>query len=250
MEGHGIASRALPVAIRTTAKGGAAAVAGFSGMDPDGERHRAAAVCLAAPRPFPGTHIVGVSDCESIAGFSVQCRSRERLGFHQTWLRARERFMIKRRAFLRNGVLGAGALLVSKYSSFAWAASAGAGSKIEILPDEPLGMISANLYGHFAENLGGVIYDGIWVGQNSSIPNIDGIRKELVEHMRTIKAPVIRYPGGCFADSYDWRDGIGPADSVRAARISGKVWRRRIPPRPTNTIPTSSARMSSSTSVS
>jgi alpha-N-arabinofuranosidase len=119
--------------------------------------------------------------------------------------------MIKRRAFLRNGILGAGALLVSKYSSFA-AGSAGAGSKIEILPDEPLGTISANLYGHFAENLGGVIYDGIWVGQNSSIPNVDGIRKELVEQMRKIKAPVIRYPGGCFADSYDWRDGIGPAD--------------------------------------
>jgi alpha-N-arabinofuranosidase len=119
--------------------------------------------------------------------------------------------MIKRRAFLRNGILGAGGLLVSKYSSFA-AGSAGAGSKIEILPDEPLGTISANLYGHFAENLGGVIYDGIWVGQNSSIPNVDGIRKELVEQMRKIKAPVIRYPGGCFADSYDWRDGIGPAD--------------------------------------
>ncbi len=57
-----------------------------------------------------------------------------------------------------------------------------------------------------------MIYDGIWVGQNSKVPNVNGIRKELVEEMRKIKAPVVRYPGGCFADSYDWRDGIGPSD--------------------------------------
>ncbi|MGA7695857.1 MAG: alpha-L-arabinofuranosidase C-terminal domain-containing protein, partial [Candidatus Sulfotelmatobacter sp.] len=58
----------------------------------------------------------------------------------------------------------------------------------------------------------GVIYDGVWVGEKSKVPNIDGIRKDLVEEMRKIKAPVVRYPGGCFADSYDWRDGVGPAD--------------------------------------
>jgi alpha-N-arabinofuranosidase len=75
-----------------------------------------------------------------------------------------------------------------------------------------LGTISPDIYGHFAENLGGVIYDGIWVGENSKVPNLNGIRKELVEEMRKIKAPVVRYPGGCFADSYDWRDGIGPSD--------------------------------------
>lgn len=120
--------------------------------------------------------------------------------------------MIHRRAFLRNSVLGAGALFVSKYCSLASAGSGGASSRIEILLDEPLGTISPNIYGHFTENLGGVIYDGIWVGQNSAIANIDGIRKELVEQMRKIKAPVIRFPGGCFADSYDWRDGVGPAD--------------------------------------
>jgi alpha-N-arabinofuranosidase len=87
-----------------------------------------------------------------------------------------------------------------------------ADSRIEVLFDEPLGTISPNLYGHFAENLGGVLYDGIWVGEKSSVPNINGLRKDLIEHMRKIKAPVIRYPGGCFADSYDWRDGIGPAE--------------------------------------
>jgi alpha-N-arabinofuranosidase len=75
-----------------------------------------------------------------------------------------------------------------------------------------LGTISANIYGHFTENLGGVIYDGIWLGEDSKVANINGIRKAVVEEMRKIKAPVIRFPGGCFADSYDWRDGIGPSD--------------------------------------
>jgi alpha-N-arabinofuranosidase len=85
-------------------------------------------------------------------------------------------------------------------------------SRIEVLTGETLGIISPNVYGHFAENLSGVIYDGIWVGPASKIPNIDGIRKELVDEMRRIKAPVVRFPGGCFADSYDWRDGVGAPD--------------------------------------
>jgi alpha-L-arabinofuranosidase len=120
--------------------------------------------------------------------------------------------MIERREFLRNGLLAAGTLLVPKYSSFASGGSVTRNGRIELLLDEPLGTISPNIYGHFTENLGGVIYDGVWVGENSSIPNVNGIRKELVEQMRKIKAPVIRFPGGCFADSYDWRDGVGPVD--------------------------------------
>src|SRR6266702_1973380 len=119
--------------------------------------------------------------------------------------------MIERREFLRNSLLAAGTLLVPKYSSFAVTGSSASG-RIEVLLDEPLATISPNIYGHLTENLGAVIYDGIWVGEKSSVPNINGIRKELVEQMRKIKAPVIRFPGGCFADSYDWRDGIGPAD--------------------------------------
>ncbi|HKC64042.1 MAG TPA: alpha-L-arabinofuranosidase C-terminal domain-containing protein, partial [Pyrinomonadaceae bacterium] len=59
-------------------------------------------------------------------------------------------------------------------------------------------------------HLGGVIYDGVWVGEKSKIPNTGGVRSALVEAMRKIKPGVIRWPGGCFADSYDWRDGIGP----------------------------------------
>jgi len=119
--------------------------------------------------------------------------------------------MIGRREFLRRSALATTALIVSKYSSLNGQVSSDE-SRIEVLLDEPLGTISPNLYGHFSENLGGVIYDGIWVGEGSKVPNINGIRRDLIEQMRKIKAPVVRYPGGCFADSYDWRDGIGPAD--------------------------------------
>jgi alpha-N-arabinofuranosidase len=121
--------------------------------------------------------------------------------------------MMERREFLQKSLASAGFLFAAGVSvPFAWSESKSVDSRIEVLTGEPLGIISPNLYGHFTENLSGVIYDGIWVGPNSKVPNIDGIRKELVEEMRKIKAPAIRFPGGCFADSYDWRDGIGPID--------------------------------------
>lgn len=110
---------------------------------------------------------------------------------------------IDRRHFLKEFGF-ASAMLVASRSTRA------AEAKIEILPSEPVGKIRPELYGHFAENIGGVVYDGIWVGQGSKIPNIGGIRAALVEKLKRIKPPVIRWPGGCFADSYDWRDGIGP----------------------------------------
>ena len=66
------------------------------------------------------------------------------------------------------------------------------------------------LYSQFAEHIGGVIYDGIWVGPESKVANIDGIRQALVEHVRQLGPVVVRWPGGCFADKYHWRDGIGP----------------------------------------
>lgn len=87
--------------------------------------------------------------------------------------------------------------------------SRAADSRIDILINEPVGEINPNIYGHFVEHLGGVVYDGIWVGEDSRIPNINGIRKELIDALKRIKAPLFRYPGGCFADSYDWRDGVG-----------------------------------------
>lgn len=75
-------------------------------------------------------------------------------------------------------------------------------------PDK-IGTINPNIYGHFAEHIGGVIYDGLWVGTDSSTPNINGFRKELVELLKELNPPVIRWPGGCFAETHDWRDGIG-----------------------------------------
>lgn len=106
---------------------------------------------------------------------------------------------IDRRSFLATGLAMA-----------AVRASAAAAGRVEIIPDDTLGVISPNIYGHFTENLGGCIYDGIWVGEDSKVANIGGVRKALVETMRRIKPPVIRWPGGCFADSYNWRDGVGP----------------------------------------
>ena len=72
--------------------------------------------------------------------------------------------------------------------------------------------IDRNIYGHFAEHLGRCIYEGIWVGEDSPIPNTRGIRNDVVAALRKIKIPVLRWPGGCFADEYHWKDGIGPRE--------------------------------------
>ena len=76
--------------------------------------------------------------------------------------------------------------------------------------DQPGPIISRNIYGHFSEHLGHCIYGGYWVGEDSPIPNTNGIRNDVVEALRRIRVPVLRWPGGCFADEYHWRDGIGP----------------------------------------
>ncbi len=83
-------------------------------------------------------------------------------------------------------------------------------SRIEILLGEPIGTIAPEIYGHFIEHLGGVIYDGVWVGEDSSIPNVRGVRQALIDALKPIGPAVMRWPGGCFADWYDWRDGVGP----------------------------------------
>ncbi len=70
--------------------------------------------------------------------------------------------------------------------------------------------ISRHLYGHFAEHLGRCIYGGFWVGEDSAIPNVRGIRTDVVEALRALRIPNLRWPGGCFADEYHWRDGVGP----------------------------------------
>jgi len=72
--------------------------------------------------------------------------------------------------------------------------------------------ISRHIYGHFSEHLGHCIYDGYWVGEDSGIPNTNGIRNDIVEALKAAKIPNLRWPGGCFADEYHWVDGIGPRD--------------------------------------
>ncbi len=79
--------------------------------------------------------------------------------------------------------------------------------------DRGQGTINRNIYGHFSEHLGRCIYEGIWVGEDSPIPNTNGIRNDVLKALKEIKIPVLRWPGGCFADEYHWKDGIGPKES-------------------------------------
>jgi alpha-N-arabinofuranosidase len=103
----------------------------------------------------------------------------------------------------------------------AWGAnnSTATASRLVIHADQAKDMISRNIYGHFSEHLGRGIYEGIWVGEDSAIPNTRGIRNDVVAALKKIKVPVLRWPGGCFADEYHWKDGIGPR-SQRPAMIN------------------------------
>ncbi|RMG56713.1 MAG: alpha-N-arabinofuranosidase [Bacteroidetes bacterium] len=83
---------------------------------------------------------------------------------------------------------------------------------IYLHPDEAGEIIAPEIYGHFAEHLGRCIYGGIFVGEDSDIPNVRGFRTDVVEALRALQVPVLRWPGGCFADTYHWRDGIGPRE--------------------------------------
>ena len=82
-------------------------------------------------------------------------------------------------------------------------------SKIVVKCDTNSGYISPELHSQFIEFLGTCIYDGIWVGEDSEIPNYAGMRKDVVDALKVLEPPVIRWPGGCYADTYHWRDGIG-----------------------------------------
>ena len=85
--------------------------------------------------------------------------------------------------------------------------------------DQPKGIINRNIYGHFAEHLGRLIYEGLWVGEDSTIPHTRGFRNDVVGALKELRIPVLRWPGGCFADEYHWRDGIGPRDQ-RPRRVN------------------------------
>nr|WP_243846668.1 alpha-L-arabinofuranosidase C-terminal domain-containing protein [Sphingomonas japonica] len=92
--------------------------------------------------------------------------------------------------------------------------------KVTIVADATGPRIDRNIFGQFAENLGTGIYGGVWVGEDSSIPNVRGIRTDVVAALKALKVASVRWPGGCFADEYHWRDGIGPR-SKRSVTVNG-----------------------------
>jgi alpha-N-arabinofuranosidase len=119
------------------------------------------------------------------------------------------RFNRSRKRWVGVALLGIAALLSG--SVVAHAADAAAVS-VTIRADQPGEVINPNVYGQFAEHLGAGIYEGVWVGEKSSIPHTNGYRNDVIEALRNLKVPVVRWPGGCFADEYHWRDGIGPRE--------------------------------------
>lgn len=94
--------------------------------------------------------------------------------------------------------------------SFCMAALVSGQTKLVLHADQAKTTISKDIYGHFAEHLGHCIYGGIYVGEDSSIPNIRGFRDDVIGALKDMEIPVLRWPGGCFADTYHWKDGIGP----------------------------------------
>ncbi len=93
---------------------------------------------------------------------------------------------------------------------FCMAALVSGQTKLVLHADQAKTTISKDIYGHFAEHLGHCIYGGIYVGEDSPIPNIRGFRDDVVGALKDMEIPVLRWPGGCFADTYHWKDGIGP----------------------------------------
>ena len=90
--------------------------------------------------------------------------------------------------------------------------------KATVHADKAGAKINKEIYGQFSEHLGSCIYGGLWVGENSKIPNIQGYRKDVFDALKALKVPVLRWPGGCFADDYHWMDGIGPKDQRPSLR--------------------------------
>jgi len=95
-------------------------------------------------------------------------------------------------------------------------------SKITIHADQGKDVINKEIYGQFSEHLGSCIYGGIWVGENSPIPNTKGYRNDVLNALKELHIPVLRWPGGCFADEYHWMDGIGPRE--KRPKMSNNNW--------------------------
>lgn len=95
-------------------------------------------------------------------------------------------------------------------------------ASITVLPDDGKEIISKHIYGQFAEHLGTCIYGGLWVGPNSTISNTNGYRNDVLNALKELKVPVLRWPGGCFADEYHWMDGVGPQE--KRPRMVNNNW--------------------------
>jgi alpha-N-arabinofuranosidase len=95
----------------------------------------------------------------------------------------------------------------------------GAPATVTVRGNAPAPKFDKRIFGQFAEHLGTGIYGGIWVGKGSRIPNVDGYRTDVIDALKAIRTPVIRWPGGCFADEYHWREGIG-APAKRKVKIN------------------------------
>src|SRR5579862_8830260 len=111
---------------------------------------------------------------------------------------------------MKNPVLVALILLATSAAVGAAAEGVSAELLIDAAPSGP--KIDRNIFGQFAEHLGAGIYGGVWVGKDSPIANVRGIRSDVVAALRALRVPNVRWPGGCFADEYHWRDGVGPVD--------------------------------------
>src|SRR5260370_30531164 len=103
------------------------------------------------------------------------------------------------------------------------AASSSATARVVVRTVSEIGVVRPEFPGHFAEHLGSCVYGGLWVGKNSQIPNIDGYRKQAVEYLKELGIPVLRWPGGCFAGDYHWREGLCPA-ATAATRGHLQLW--------------------------
>lgn len=104
------------------------------------------------------------------------------------------------------------ALLAAVILGCAALARADDAATLTLRADQPGPVINKNIYGQFAEHLGTCIYGGIWVGPDSPIPNTRGLRNDVIAALKNLSVPVLRWPGGCFADEYHWKDGIGPRE--------------------------------------
>ncbi|HSW49675.1 MAG TPA: hypothetical protein VLH09_05835, partial [Bryobacteraceae bacterium] len=118
------------------------------------------------------------------------------------------------RSLTRRGfAMGAGAAVFSAITAKRGLSAPTQEQKVEVSAGAEIGVINPYLHSHFAEHLGSCVYGGLWVGRDSKIANINGHRRQAVEWLKELGVPVLRWPGGCFADDYHWRDGIGPRDT-------------------------------------